>query len=44
MPGDTVLRNGTTYVATSLSSSVWNVNSPPEWTPTYWTVKSTSGC
>jgi hypothetical protein len=24
------------YVATRLSASVWNVNSPPEWTPNYW--------
>ena len=38
LPGNTVTRNGTLYVATALSASVWNVNSPPEWTPTYWTV------
>jgi len=38
MPGDIVNRNGTLYVASSTSASVWNVNSPPEWTPTYWAV------
>lgn len=36
MPGQKVSRNGTVYVATGLSASVWNVNSPPEWTPNYW--------
>jgi hypothetical protein len=36
MPGATVWRNGSLYVATGVSSSVWNVNSPPEWTPNYW--------
>ena len=35
-PGQTVWRNGEVYVATGLSASVWNVNSPPEWTPNYW--------
>jgi hypothetical protein len=36
MPGQRVWRKGTVYVATRLSASVWNVNSPPEWTPNYW--------
>jgi hypothetical protein len=36
MPGQAVWRHGTLYLATRLSASVWNVNSPPEWTPTYW--------
>jgi hypothetical protein len=36
LPGDTVRRHGTVYVASRLSASVWNVNSPPEWTPNYW--------
>lgn len=35
-PGQRVWRNGEVYVATGLSASVWNVNSPPEWTPNYW--------
>jgi len=35
-PGQQVRRHGTVYVATRLSASVWNVNSPPEWTPNYW--------
>jgi hypothetical protein len=41
MGGDRVLRNGTLYTATAQSDSVWNVNSPPEWTPSYW---SATGC
>ena len=36
MPGDAVWRHGQMYVATRLSAHVWNVNSPPEWTPNYW--------
>ena len=36
MPGQTVWSNGHLFVATPLSASVWNVNSPPEWTPNYW--------
>jgi len=36
MPGQLVRRQGTLYVATGVSASVWNVNSPPEWTPSYW--------
>ena|SRR5438105_2494844 len=36
MPGDAVWRNGHLYVATDVSARVWNVNSPPEWTPNYW--------
>lgn len=36
MPGQAVWREGKLYVATSVSASVWNVNSPPEWTPDYW--------
>jgi len=35
-PGQRVRRHGEVYVATRLSASVWNVNSPPEWTPNYW--------
>ncbi len=35
-PGQRVWRNGEVYVATGVSASVWNVNSPPEWTPNYW--------
>jgi photosystem II stability/assembly factor-like uncharacterized protein len=41
MPGDTVMRNGTMYVATQASATAWNVNSPPEWTPSYWSVTTT---
>lgn len=36
LPGQAVWRDGSLYVATPLSASVWNVNSPPEWTPNYW--------
>ena len=36
MPGQAVWRNGQLYVATEVSRHVWNVNSPPEWTPNYW--------
>jgi hypothetical protein len=36
MPGQRVWHNGYLFVATPLSASVWNVNSPPEWTPGYW--------
>lgn len=36
MPGQAVWRKGTLYVATRLSASVYNENSPPEWTPRYW--------
>jgi hypothetical protein len=36
MPGNKVTRLGKYYVATPLSATVWNVNSAPEWTPTYW--------
>jgi hypothetical protein len=36
MPGQTVRRNGQVYVATEVSRRVYNVNSPPEWTPNYW--------
>lgn len=35
-PGHQVSRNGMVYVATGISATVWNVNSPPEWTPNYW--------
>jgi hypothetical protein len=35
-PGQAVWRNGRLYVATEESAHVWNVNSPPEWTPNYW--------
>ena len=36
MPGQTVARNGHLYVARGVSRNVYNVNSPPEWTPNYW--------
>ncbi|NUO73024.1 MAG: hypothetical protein HOQ10_09950 [Frateuria sp.] len=36
MGGAKVMRLGQAYTATTLSNSVWNVNSPPEWTPSYW--------
>jgi hypothetical protein len=36
MPGEAVRRHGQLYVATRISARVWNVNSPPEWTPNYW--------
>jgi photosystem II stability/assembly factor-like uncharacterized protein len=42
MPGDQVMRNTTMYVATEASASAWNVNGPPEWTPSYWSVTSCS--
>lgn len=35
-PGQAVRRNGELYVATEASRHVYNVNSPPEWTPNYW--------
>jgi len=34
--GDLVTRNGTTWVALPASNNTWNVNSPPEWTPSLW--------
>lgn len=37
-PGETVTRLGKLYVATALSATVWNENSPPEWTPTLWSL------
>jgi hypothetical protein len=36
MPGQVVWQAGSLWVASDLSASVWNENSPPEWTPTYW--------
>jgi len=36
MPGQVVWQDGNLYVATDLSAQVWNVNSAPVWTPTYW--------
>ena len=36
MPGQAVWRQGKLYVATDVSAKVYNVNSPPEWTPNYW--------
>ena len=36
MPGDVVWRKGDLFVARRVSARVWNVNSPPEWTPQYW--------
>jgi hypothetical protein len=38
MPGDKVTRLGKYYVAKPISATVWNQNSPPEWTPDYWAV------
>lgn len=39
-PGDRVSRLGKIYEATpeSASGPGWNVNSPPEWTPKWWSV------
>lgn len=40
-PGDVVNRNGQLYVATDASADpTWNVNSPPEWTPSLWSSYS----
>ena len=36
LPGEVARRNGEVYVATEASRHVYNVNSPPEWTPNYW--------
>ena len=36
MPGQLVRRHGNLFVARRVSARVWNVNSPPEWTPQYW--------
>ena len=36
MPGQMVRRQGNLFVARRVSARVWNVNSPPEWTPQYW--------
>jgi hypothetical protein len=36
MPGQVVWQDGSLYVATGVSAHVWNVNSPPVWTPSYW--------
>ena len=36
MPGDAVWRHGQLFMATRTSAYAWNVNSPPEWTPSYW--------
>ena len=36
MPGQVVRRQGNLFVAKRVSARVWNVNSPPEWTPQYW--------
>ncbi|MFP2905148.1 hypothetical protein ACLESD_08845 [Pyxidicoccus sp. 3LFB2] len=39
MPGDIVTRNGQLYVATPASADpTWNLNSPPEWTPSLWST------
>lgn len=38
LPGDKVTRLGKYYVALPISATVWNLNSPPEWTPTYWSL------
>lgn len=37
MPGQVVWRKGELFVARGISARVWNENSPPEWTPRYWT-------
>ena len=42
MAGAKVMRLGQAYTATTLSNSVWNVNSPPEWTPSYWSKTACS--
>lgn len=34
--GEKVTRLGEYYVAKVVGDSVWNVGSPPEWTPNYW--------
>jgi hypothetical protein len=34
--GEKVTSGGSYYIAKVLGESVWNVNSPPEWTPSYW--------
>jgi alpha-D-ribose 1-methylphosphonate 5-triphosphate synthase subunit PhnH len=34
--GEKVTRLGKYYIARVVGDSVWNVNSPPEWTPNYW--------
>jgi hypothetical protein len=34
--GEKVTRLGKYYIAKVVGDSVWNVNSPPEWTPNYW--------
>ena len=36
MPGQVVWREGKLWIATDVSANVYNVNSPPEWTPRYW--------
>ncbi len=35
-PGMVVRRHGELFIARRVSAHVWNVNSPPEWTPNYW--------
>jgi hypothetical protein len=37
-PGEIVSRLGKLYVATELSATIWNENSPPEWTPSLWAL------
>lgn len=37
MPGQVVRRHGELWVARGVSARVYNENSPPEWTPQYWT-------
>jgi Domain of unknown function (DUF1929)/Glyoxal oxidase N-terminus/Kelch motif len=34
--GESVTRLGKNYIAKVVGASVWNVNSAPEWTPSYW--------
>ena len=36
MPGQVVRQAGSLWVATDVSASVWNENSPPTLTPSYW--------
>jgi hypothetical protein len=44
MPGDIVTRNGQRYVATAASADpTWNVNSPPEQTPSLWSTYNCTG-
>lgn len=37
LPGNVVWRRGSLWMARGVSARVYNENSPPEWTPQYWT-------